>query len=186
MEVQEMRSKIIEAVLETLMHTSWDRLTMETLAKKLALTPVQLYHVFPTRCELLKGIVHFMDDKMIKLYQEGEANLPLQEKLFDIIMCRFEVMEPYKKSLKNIIFAIWRDPLSFPEGILSGLQSMTLILKTVDVPVDGIKGRLNIKILSLFYLYALKFWFEDESQDMAKTLAHVDKGLKNIINLLNV
>lgn len=186
MEAKEIRSKIIETALEILIQTPWDMLTMEALAEKMTITPVQLYHIFSTRCELLKGIVQFIDDKMMALYQEGQGDLPLQEKLFDIIMCRFEVMETYKKSLKNIVFAIWRDPLSFPGGILSGLHSMTLILEVVDVPVQGIKGKFNLNILSFFYLYALKFWFEDDTQDMAKTLTHVDKGLKNIIDFLNV
>lgn len=186
MEAQKMRSKIIETTLEALTHTAWDVLTMETLAEKVALTSVQLYHIFPTRCELLKGIVEFIDDKMMALYQEGQTDLSLQEKLFDMIMCRFEVMESYKKSLKNIIIVILRDPLSFPGGILAGLHSMTLILDAADVPVEGIKGKFNINVFSCFYLYVLKVWFEDESHDMAKTLAHVDKGLKNIISFLNV
>lgn len=181
-----LHSKIIEATLEVLTQTSWDVLTMEELAAKLSITPIQLYAHFPTRCDLLKGIVQFIDDKMLELYQEGNEDLTLQEKLFDIIMCRFEVMETYKKSLKNIILTIWRDPISFPSGVFSGLHSMGIILGAVGVPIEGIKGKLNIKILSFFYLYTLKFWFDDETQDMAKTLAHVDKGLKNIIDFLNM
>lgn len=181
-----MRSKIVETALEILTQTPWDALTMEELAAKLSITPIQLYAIFPTRCDLLKGIMQFIDDKMITLYQEGKEDLSLQEKLFDIIMCRFEVMEVYKSPLKNIIFTFWRDPISFPSGVFLGLHSMSLILEAVDVPVEGIKGKLNIKILSFFYLYTLKLWFEDETQDMAKTLTHVDKALKNIIDFLNV
>lgn len=186
MESEIMRSKIVETALEILTQTPWDALTMEELAARLSITPIQLYTFFPTRCDLLKGIVQFIDDKMLVLYREGKEDLSLQEKLFDIIMCRFEVMEAYKKPLKNIILTVWRDPISFPSGIFSGLHSMNLILGAVGVPVEGLKGKLNIKILSFFYLYTLKFWFDDETQDMSKTLAHVDKGLKNIIDFLNI
>lgn len=186
MDSEIIRFKTVEAALDILTQMPWDALTMEALAARVSLTPIQLYTIFPTRCDLLNGIVQFIDHKMIALYQEGTEDLSLQEKLFDIIMCRFEVMEAYKKALKNIILTIWRDPLSFPRGVFSGLHSMRLILKTVRVPVDGMKGKLNIKILSFFYLYSLKFWFEDETQDMAKTLVQVDQGLKNIIDFINI
>ncbi|OJX09855.1 MAG: hypothetical protein BGO77_05425 [Caedibacter sp. 37-49] len=186
MEIKILHSKTVETALEMLKDTSWDALTMEALAAKMSLTPIQLYTLFPTRCDLLKGIVQLLDEKMISLYQEGKESLSLHEKLFDIIMCRFEALESYKKALKNIFLTVWRDPISFPSGIFSGFHSMRLILETVGVPVEGIKGGLNIKILSFFYLYTLKIWFEDETQDMAKTLAQVDQGLKNIIDFINV
>jgi ubiquinone biosynthesis protein COQ9 len=43
---------------------------------------------------------------------------------------------------------------------------------------------LRLKGLSAIYLSAIRVWLRDDSEDMAKTMAHLDKQLARVDNLV--
>ena len=52
------------------------------------------------------------------------------------------------------------------------------MLEAAGISSVGLAGSLRIKGLALVYLNALRVWLEDDSPDMARTMAAVDKGLR--------
>jgi len=43
-----------------------------------------------------------------------------------------------------------------------------------------LRGRLRVKGLSALYLSTLRVWFRDDSDDLSKTMAALDRGLSRI------
>ena len=58
-----------------------------------------------------------------------------------------------------------------PKSIAMGVAIM---LETARVGSDGLKGAIRIKGLTAIYLITLRTWLQDESADMARTMAALD------------
>lgn len=61
---------------------------------------------------------------------------------------------------------------------------MATMLEAAGLSASGCRGMLRVKGLSAIYLSSLKVWLKDESQDMAKTMAALDKKLNQADGLV--
>ncbi len=52
------------------------------------------------------------------------------------------------------------------------------MLEAAGIDTGGYKGAIKIAGLTALYLKTLKTWREDDSEDMAKTMAELDKNLE--------
>jgi len=110
----------------------------------------------------------------------AEADASAQERLFEVLMHRFDLLTPYKPGLKGLA----RDAR---RGRLDGLalachlpRSLAWMLEASGVSASGLKGKVRVKLLGLAYLSTLRIWLRDDSPDLAKTMAALDKALKRI------
>jgi hypothetical protein len=95
-----------------------------------------------------------------------------------VVMRRFDSLQ----SRREGTVAILRDLPCDPPALLCLLprfaRSMAWMLEAAGISSVGLAGSLRIKGLALVYLNALRVWLEDDSPDMARTMAAVDKGLR--------
>ena len=63
------------------------------------------------------------------------------------------------------------------------MNSMSIILNSADISTNGITGTLKINGLAAIYLNTLRIWLKDETKDMSKTMAALDKSLSQADNL---
>ena len=100
-----------------------------------------------------------------------------RERLFDIVMNRFEALQAHRAGVTALLAALPTDPAT---GLLlygATLSSMRWLLETAGVPASGLSGQLRVHGLLALWLYALRTWERDESLDLSATMAAVDKGL---------
>ena len=93
-------------------------------------------------------------------------------------MRRFDVLQPDRSAVRAII----RDSLCDPLAVLCQgpmlLCSMASMLEAAGLSSAGLNGALRTKGLALVYLVALRAWLKDDSTDLAKTMAVLDRGLR--------
>lgn len=56
-------------------------------------------------------------------------------------------------------------------------RSMTWMMEAAGIETLGLRGALKVAGLTGVYLKVLKTWTEDDSPDLAKTMAALDKDL---------
>lgn len=135
---------------------------------------------------------------MIHLFQKIDKNvlehhvpsdgLAPKDALFEIIMERFDEATPYKLVLKHFWHEWILSPDEFPSLVCQGYTSMTWMLEAVGLNQRGISGVLRVQGLTALYLLTLRTWLEDETPDLGKTMAFLDKGLsrmERIVSWLN-
>jgi hypothetical protein len=76
------------------------------------------------------------------------------------------------------------DPLT-AAGLLPRLaRSLVWMAEAAGLPMTGLPGVLRVKMLGVVYLYTLRAWINDETPDMAQTMAALDKALRRADRLL--
>jgi len=103
---------------------------------------------------------------------------------FEVLMRRFDALQPYRKALASILLAQTRDPAGALAGLAALQRSMTWMLEAAGLEAEGLRGLARARGLTLLYLATLRTWLRDESLDLAKTMAALDGYLRRLEALL--
>ena len=100
-----------------------------------------------------------------------------RDRLFDLIMRRFDVLQAHREGMLALMQGLPADPgLSLALGAAT-LRSMGWMLEAAGIPAVGFRGRLRANGLVAVWLYTLRAWRDDASADLAGTMAALDKAL---------
>ena len=100
-----------------------------------------------------------------------------RERLFDIVMNRFEALQAHRDGVRALLSALRTDPVTSLFLYAGTLRSMKWLLEGAGVPASGISGGVRVHGLLAVWLYALRAWEQDDSPDLSSTMAAVDRGL---------
>ena len=94
-------------------------------------------------------------------------------------MRRFDALNPYKDGIR----AVARDAGGggIAEILCSGcrlLRSMRWMLEAAGIGTAGWLGGLRVKGLAVVFAATANVWLRDDSEDLAKTMAALDRNLK--------
>ena len=109
-----------------------------------------------------------------------------RDRLFDLLMRRFDALQAHREGLLALLQALPTDPmLSLALGAAT-LRSMGWMLEAAGIPATGLRGRLRANGLLGVWLYTLRAWREDSSADLAGTMAALDKALDQASRLSSI
>ncbi len=175
--------RIIDAAFALAAERGWRDLSLAEIAEAAGLPLSTVYPVFSSKQAILNGFARQVDAAMLAEGAE-DLDLPARDRLFDMIMRRFDALQPYKEGLGAILQDQLCDPLAACCGLDRLGRSMAATLEAAGFSTTGCRGVLRIKGLSAIYLSAVRVWLRDDSEDMAKTMAHLDKQLSRIDSLI--
>lgn len=110
-----------------------------------------------------------------------------KDDLFELLMTRFDLMQPMRDAYSDIMPAALNRPCQSGRVLTRRLtQTMHDMIETTQVPVDGVRRHAAVVALSGIYLSLLEVWREDDTPDMAKTMAAVDQRLGWFADMLSM
>lgn len=178
---------LIETALRLAAERGWHDLSLAEIAEAADLPLVEAYRVYPSKQAILAAFSRGVDIEVLSDESLPESWDPQEtsarDRLFDVLMRRFDALQPYREGLGNILVDQPRDPLAALCGAGQLLRSMAAMLEAAQIPSDGLKGALRVKGLAAVYLATLRVWLRDESADMARTMAALDGYLRRIEGL---
>ncbi len=92
-------------------------------------------------------------------------------------MERFDIINNNRDAVLSILKSFKSDPKQMIISLPHLGKSMMHVLTMSGVNTSGLCGMTQVTGLIGVYLYALKTWKDDESADLSKTMAAVDKAL---------
>jgi hypothetical protein len=107
----------------------------------------------------------------------AEEDTP-RDRLFDVLMRRFDALGPYKPGVAAVLSDLSRDPPSAACSAPQLMRSMTWMLEAAGIASHGIAGCLRVQGLALLWLATLRVWLGDDSPDLARTMAALDARLR--------
>ena len=100
-----------------------------------------------------------------------------RDRLFDLIMRRFDVFQAHRDGVTALLQVLPTDPaLSLALGGAT-LRSMGWMLEAAGIPATGLRGQVRANGMVGVWLYTLRAWRDDASADLAGTMAALDKAL---------
>lgn len=172
---------IIDTALALAAERGWQDLSLADIASAAKLPLSKLYPVFPSKAAILEGLSRQADAAVVAEETEDEGGA--RDRLFDVVMRRFDALQPYREGLGNVVLDLSRDPLAAACGLASLERSMALMLEAAGLSSTGIRGLIRVKGLTAIYLAALRVWLRDDSADLSKTMAALDGYLRRVEGL---
>ena len=100
-----------------------------------------------------------------------------RDRLFDILMRRFDVLQAHRSGMVALLDALPTDPIVSMALGAATLRSMGWMLEAAGISATGFRGRMRANGLVGVWLYTLRAWKDDDSGDLAGTMAALDKAL---------
>ncbi len=177
-------SRVVEAALDLADSQGWRRTTLADIARAAGLSLADLHGQLRSRGAILAACVrHF--DQIALTGPVPDKDDKIKDRLFDLLMRRFEALKPHRKAVRSMAW----DSLGDPAALLALkrlLASMGWMLEAAGVPTAGVAGLAKRRILLLAYASVLVVFLRDESTDLGKTMAALDRRLSLVEPLLGL
>lgn len=170
-------TRMLDAALRLAADRDWSAIGMADIASEAGLTLAEARAAIPDKPMLLAALLARTDQAMLA-EGPGDPESPARDRLFDLIMRRFDALAPHKQAVGRMMRTIPRDPLG---GLVAApllLRGMAWALEACGIATGGLRGLVRIKALAALYLRTMRTWLADESVDNATTMAALDKNLK--------
>jgi AcrR family transcriptional regulator len=172
--------RIIDAALALVATDGWRDLSLAAVAAAVELPIGQIYRLFGSKQAILCGLYRRIDEAVLAEPPQAEAGERTRDRLFDLLMRRFDALGPYKPAIEVLRREVVTDPFTAlcAGGLL--MRSMRWMLTAADFATGGMRGAIAVKLTAAAYLSTMRVWQADESPDLARTMAVLDARLRRI------
>lgn len=174
---------IVDAALDCAATKGWAATSLSDIARAAGISLAELRGHFASKNAVLQCFNAMIDAAVLSAQDPDMAASPARERLFDAIMRRFDALAPYKDGVRSVLRASLCDPEAALCGASSLRRSMRWMLEAADIGSGGLRGAVRAKGLSLVYLAVLNVWLRDDTEDMARTMAVLDRQLRRVDHL---
>ena len=131
------RNRAIRAAFELAAERGWDQVSFTEIAERTGLGLADLRRDFTCKTDLLKGFQAEVDAEVLGKMKPAADEQKPRDRLFDLIMTRFEVMAPYKQALERIHEALRCRPGQAAQLFCSTLASQYWMLTGAGAKLGG-------------------------------------------------
>ena len=168
---------ILDAALAVAAERGWRRAALSDIAAQAGCGLAEVYRHFPSKGAVARAAVARIDAAVLSEAGAG-ADEPFRDRLFDLLMRRYDALRPHRAAIR----AFWRelrcDPLAGAPLAPALGRSMAWMLEAAGAPPRRPFGLLRVKLLAGIHLSVMRVWLQDDSDDLGRTMASLDKALK--------
>ena len=179
------KEKIVLKSLELAVERGWASLTLQDIARESGVTLADVYDHFEDKTDILGAFGRMIDRRILESISEPDETLASRDILFDVLMDRLEALNEHREGVVAILQSFHLDPKQAVISLPHLCRSMSWMLEAAGINTNGLSGALKVAGLSAIYLKILRTWKDDESEDLAKTMAALDKDLNRAEQLAN-
>ena len=175
---------IIDAAFRLAESRGWADVALRDIAAEAGVPFSQLYGRFTSKQAVLDAFSRQVDQQLLAGSESDPSEGSARDRLFDMVMRRLDLLQPHREALRSIARATRREPLSLACRLCSLRRAMASTLEAAGISAGGLEGCVRVKGLTAIYLSVLRRWFDDDSEDRAGTMAHLDRMLHRVDNCL--
>ncbi|HYN38883.1 MAG TPA: TetR family transcriptional regulator [Rhodospirillales bacterium] len=176
--------RLTEAALALAGERGWQAVSLVDVARRAELPLVACYRAIPDKTTLLCRLLADNDEAVLQGGPADPDETP-RDRLFDVLMRRFDALQARRAGMVAILRELPFDPANVAALLPRLARSLVWMLQTAGIETAGLPGALRIKAVGVVYLYALRAWIDDDTPDMARTMAALDKALRRAEQLAN-
>ena len=175
---------IAVAVLGLVAERGWAGFDFVDIADAMAEDEATIYAHAADKAALMHLVFRYVDECVAKAIEGGiHPDMPVKERLFEVMMARFDVLQEYRDGFMAILGDLRRDLCGVVTALPHVGQSMSRMLTLAGEEPHGPIGAARILGLMTIYLHTLKVWQEDKSPDMGRVMATIDRDLDRAARL---
>lgn len=170
--------RIIDAALAEAAAMGWRNVSMNGVATRAGLPLGAVLEQVPTRAHLVARLYDRLDQRMLSGLKALDEADSVRDRLFDVVMKRFDAMNSDRDGMRALVTGLRFDPPALAVGLRRADRTAAAMLAAAGVSPDGLLGCARIQGMKAVLLCALRGWMDDDSADLAKTMAALDRALE--------
>ena len=161
----------------------WNKFSIEKLSAKENIPVKNLKIFFKCKYSIVDKFSTMIDQNIeSKLRIEDFKDSSKKDILFELIMMRFDEMEEFKGSLAKVLDASKNKPLMISIITKNVMNTMDFFLELSNSYNNYAFDLLKKNFLFIIYSITFKTWLSDNTEDLSKTMAELDKLLSTAEN----
>ena len=176
--------QILSAALVLIADHPWRGISMEMIAEASGASLTTVYKYYPAKLDLVSGFIERINKRLLAAHDFKDRNEPKRDRLIDVLMRRFELLDPNKRAVRSIIIGSVFDPYSTLSLLPTFNKAMAWSLEAAGLNASGFAGLIRIKAVSLIYLSTMRVWLKDESEDLSSTSSYLDQSIRRVESIL--
>jgi AcrR family transcriptional regulator len=177
------RKAIVEALMDLASRRSWSEIEIGDVAKAAHVSLAEFRDLFPSKGAVLGALSRQIDRQVLEGTTDDLAGEPARERIFDVLMRRFDALQPFKQALRRISQDLQYDPVSLAALNQVSLNSQRFMLAAAGINTEGPLGKLKLQGAVLVYANTMRTWLDDDPAQ-AKTMARLDRELRRAERIL--
>jgi AcrR family transcriptional regulator len=170
-------AQIVDAAMALFSERGYAAVRLQDIADRAEMDLGALRQRVANKLDILKLFLRRLDANVLGEDAGFGPEETVRDRLFDLLMRRFDALTPYRPALRAILQDVGRDPAALLCLAPQGMTALGWYLEAAGTSADGLRGAMRIKGLSVIWLHCLRIWEKDDSDDLAKTMKALDKAL---------
>jgi len=169
----------LDAFLGLIAEKGFSAVTLRDVATAAGLGFADLYRLYPDKVALVGAFMARIDGEVLAgTPSHDDPEETARDRLFDVMMRRYDALKPHRLALRAIRRAGTRDPLLALALGPALRRSMAVMLEAASLPSEGLSGALRQNGLLAIHYAVSRVYDRDETADLSKTMAALDSRLK--------
>jgi AcrR family transcriptional regulator len=169
----------LDAFLGLVAEKGYASVSLRDVATAAGLGFAELYGLFPDKVALVTAFLRRIDREVLAgTPAELDPEETARDRLFDVMMRRYDALKPHRTVMGSIRRAAARDPVLALALAPAVRRSMAVMLEAAGLPTDGLAGAVRQNGLVAIHGAVSRVFDRDETADLAKTMAALDGRLK--------
>jgi AcrR family transcriptional regulator len=177
--MSEESNRALDAFLRLIADRGFAQVSLREVAEAAGLGVAELYRLYPDKVALASAFMARVDAEVLAgTSKQSDPEETARDRLFDVLMRRYDVLRPHRAALAAIRRAATRDPLLAIELGPALRRSMAAMLEAASLSSEGLSGALRQNGLLAIHYAVSRVFDRDETTDLSKTMAALDGRLK--------
>jgi ubiquinone biosynthesis protein COQ9 len=171
----EFDTALVTAAFRLAGEDGWGKVNVASAARAAGLSLAEARGRFRSRASILLRFGRLADQAALL---DAPSEGAVRDRLFDLLMRRFDVLQAHRAGVKALMRSLPANP---PAALLLACatrRSMRWMLQGAGVNATGPRGELQVRGLVAVWLWAVRAWERDESEDLSGTMAAIDTALQ--------
>lgn len=166
-----------EAALALCAEKSWVDVGLLSLCQEAGQSLSACAEAGITRFTVAEYLDQKLDRAMLEAVADIEAEAPSRDRLFDVIMARFDAMQDQRAAWVSILEADSQEPAASFARAARRLRTAAWALEAIGISTDSLKATARVMGLARRLRKIEALWLKDDA-DLSKTMAGLDQTLR--------
>ncbi|MBV1694016.1 MAG: TetR family transcriptional regulator [Hyphomicrobiales bacterium] len=168
------RGRIVAAALRLAAERPWTSVSLEDIAKAAGMGLVELRPHVGSKSQIVAVLMRAVDDEVLRRAPAAADGQAARDRLFDVIMTRFDVLNAHKPAIRSIAKAGMVDSTL----VMPFLNAQRWMMAAAGIDADGPLGLARVAGVGSVYASVFNTWLDDDDPGMARTMAALDQRLR--------
>lgn len=172
--------RIVRALLDLVAERPWASFDIATVAERAGEPLESVRARFDGRRAVLAAFFKAIDQAVLATDRSDMAGEKIRDRIFDMVLRRFEALAPYKAGVAGLVRSAKRDPALALCLARLGVLSSGWMLAGAGVSIAGPAGDAKVLLQSVIFARVLPVWLADDEPGLDRTMAALDREMARV------